>query len=128
MIRMKLIAIAFAALGSSGFAIAGDDHGGPVTPRPYTTGATLTKAVQASITPDNPPSRNVTMKPTQNSIGVSNVNCPFHMVPIQLKNFMPVGTAIRYDMNEKNGRRTAPVANMWCAHTAVDSAAMLIVA
>ena len=50
MIRMKLIAIAFAALGSSGFAIAGDDHGGPVTPRPYTTGATLTKAVQASIT------------------------------------------------------------------------------
>ena len=52
MIRMKLIAIAFAALGSSGFAIAGDDHGGPVTPRPYTTGATLTKAVQASITPD----------------------------------------------------------------------------
>lgn len=33
-------------------AFAGDDHGGPVTPKPYTVGATLTKSVQASITPD----------------------------------------------------------------------------
>lgn len=29
-----------------------DDHGGAVTPVPYTAGATLTKSVQASITPD----------------------------------------------------------------------------
>ena len=29
---------------------------------------------------------------------------------------------------EKNGSRTAPVANMWCAHTAVDRAAMAMVA
>ena len=35
------------------------------------------------------------MKPIAKSIGVSKVSCPFHMVPIQLKNFMPVGTAIR---------------------------------
>ena len=35
------------------------------------------------------------MKPIENSIGVSNVNCPFHIVPTQLKNLMPVGTAIR---------------------------------
>lgn len=52
MTRTKLIALALAALTSSGFALASDDHGGPVTPRPYTTGATLTKAVQASITPE----------------------------------------------------------------------------
>ena len=49
----------------------------------------------ASSTPVRPPSRNVTRKPTANSIGVSKVSWPFHMVPIQLKNFTPVGTAIR---------------------------------
>ena len=70
----------------------------------------------------------MTRKPAENSIGVSNVNWLFHIVPIQLKNLMPVGTAIRYVMKLKNGRRTAPVANMWCAHTAIDSAAMLNVA
>ena len=78
----------------------------------------------ASSTPVRPPSRNVTRNPTENSIGVSKVNCPFHIVPIQLKNLIPVGTAIRYVMNEKNGSRTAPVTNMWCAHTATDSAAI----
>src|ERR1700716_3383444 len=78
----------------------------------------------ASSTPERPPSRNVTRKPTENSIGVSNVNWPFHIVPIQLKNLMPVGTAIRNVMNEKNGSSTAPVAYMWCAHTATESAAM----
>ena len=31
-------------------------------------------------------------------------------------------------MNEKNGSSTAPVAYRWCAHTAIDSAAMDIVA
>ena len=30
-----------------------------------------------------------------NSIGVSKVSWPFHIVPIQLKNFTPVGTASR---------------------------------
>ena len=44
------------------------------------------------------------------------------MVPIQLKNFTPVGTAIRKDMKEKNGSSTAPVANMWCAQTIIDRA------
>ncbi len=82
----------------------------------------------ASSTPDRPPKRNVTMKPMENSIGVSNVSCPFHIVPIQLKNFTPVGTAIRNVMNAKNGSSTAPVAYMWCAHTATDSAAMPSVA
>ena len=40
------------------------------------------------------------------SIGVSNVSCPRHIVPIQLKNLMPVGTAIRNDIPEKNGLST----------------------
>ena len=50
------------------------------------------------------------------------------MVPIQLKNFMPVGTAIRKLRKLKNGSSTWPVANMWCAHTLIDSAAMAMVA
>ena len=53
---------------------------------------------------------------------------PFHMVPIQLKNLIPVGTAIRNVMKEKKGSSTVPVTYMWCAHTAMDSAAMAMVA
>ena len=64
------------------------------------------------------------MNPIANSIGVSKVTAPRHIVPIQLKNFMPVGTAIRNVMTEKNGSSTAPVVNMWCAQTASDSAAI----
>ena len=53
---------------------------------------------------------------------------PRHIVPIQLKNFTPVGTAMSIVMNAKNGRLTAPVTYMWCAHTATDSAAIAMVA
>ncbi|SFY47499.1 hypothetical protein STEPF1_00710 [Streptomyces sp. F-1] len=70
----------------------------------------------------------MTRKPADHSIGVSKDSEPFHMVPIQLKNFTPVGTAIRKDMKEKNGSSTPPVTNMWCAHTVMDSPAMEIVA
>ena len=62
------------------------------------------------------------------SIGVSKVSDPRHIVPIQLKNFTPVGTAIRNVMKEKNGSSTAPVANMWCAHTVTDRPAIAMVA
>ena len=75
-----------------------------------------------------PPNKNVTRNPTENSIGGSKVSWPFHMVPIQLKNLIPVGIAIRNDMNEKNGSSTAPVVNMWCAHTVIDSPAIATVA
>ena len=78
----------------------------------------------ARITPVSPPNRNVTRNPPANSIGVWKLIWPRHMVPIQLKNFSPVGIAIRKLMKLKNGSSTAPVANMWCAHTAEDSAAM----
>ena len=70
----------------------------------------------------------MTRKPTENSMGVSKVNCPFHIVPIQLKNLTPVGTAIRNDISEKNGSSTAPVANMWWAHTVMDRPEMEMVA
>ena len=63
-----------------------------------------------------------------NSIGGSNVSWPRQIVPTQLKNFTPVGTAIRKVMNEKNGSSTAPVVNMWCAHTVIDRPAMAMVA
>jgi hypothetical protein len=56
------------------------------------------------------------------------VSWPRHIVPIQLKNLMSVGTAIRNDRNEKNGSSTAPVANMWCAHTVMDRPVIAIVA
>ena len=78
--------------------------------------------------PVRPPNRNVVRKPSAQSMGVSNDRDPPHIVPIQLKNFTPVGTAIMKVMNEKNGRLTAPVTNMWWAHTAIDSAAMVRVA
>ena len=78
--------------------------------------------------PVSPPNRNVVRNPMANSIAVSSEICPRHMVPTQLKNFTPVGTAIRNVMNEKNGSSTAPVENMWCAHTVIDSPAIEIVA
>ena len=78
--------------------------------------------------PVRPPNRNVTRKPSAHSIGVSNVSCPRHIVPTQLKNFTPVGTAIRNVMKEKNGSSTWPVGNMWCAHTVIDRPAIAIVA
>ena len=78
--------------------------------------------------PVRPPNRNVIRKPMLQSMGVSKVSEPPHMVPIQLKNFTPVGTAISMVMNAKNGSSTEPVTYMWCAHTATDRAAMAIVA
>jgi hypothetical protein len=45
-----------------------------------------------------------------------------------LKNFTPVGTAIRNVITLKNGSSTAPVVNMWCAHTVIDSPAIVKVA
>ena len=50
------------------------------------------------------------------------------MVPIQFTNFTPVGTAMSMVITEKNGRSTAPVTYMWCAHTVTESAAIAVVA
>ena len=82
----------------------------------------------ARMTPVRPPNRKVTKKPIAHSIGVSNEIDPPHIVPIQLKNFTPVGTAMSIVMIAKNGRSTCPVAYMWWAQTLTDSAAMATVA
>ena len=80
------------------------------------------------MTPVSPPNRNTIRNPRMNSMAGSNVSWPRQIVPTQLKNFTPVGTAIRNVMNEKNGSSTAPVVNMWCAHTVIDRPAIAIVA
>ena len=53
---------------------------------------------------------------------------PRQRVPIQLKNFTPVGTAISMVVKAKNASDTLPVTYMWCAHTATESPAMAMVA
>src|SRR5690606_3301230 len=83
---------------------------------------------EARMMPVSPPNKNVTRNPSANSIGVSNVMDPRHMVPIHAKNFRPVGMAISIVVAAKNGRLTAPVTYMWWAHTEIDSAAMASVA
>ena len=75
-----------------------------------------------------PPNKKVTKKPITQSIGVSKVTWPRHIVPIQLKNLTPVGTPIKNVIKEKNGRRTCPLANIWCAQTATERAEIAIVA
>ena len=80
------------------------------------------------MTPVRPPKVNVMRKPIAQSIGVSKVTDPRHIVPIQLKIFTPVGTAMSIVISEKNGSSTEPVTYMWCAHTVTDSAAIAIVA
>jgi hypothetical protein len=80
------------------------------------------------MTPVRPPKRKVNMKPSTHSMGVSKVIEPCHMVPIQLKNFTPVGTAIIMVMNAKKLSITAPVTYMWWAHTVTDSDAIAMVA
>ena len=70
----------------------------------------------------------VIRKPIAQSIGVSNVTEPRHIVPTQLKIFTPVGTAMSIVSSAKNGSSTDPVTYMWCAHTVTERAAMAIVA
>ncbi len=48
----------------------------------------------ASTTPVTPPTVKRKMKPSANSIGVLKLMEPPHMVAIQLKILMPVGTAM----------------------------------
>src|SRR3954470_4294031 len=75
---------------------------------------------EASITPVMPPNRNVNRNPTDHSIGVGKVSRPPIIMKIQLKNLTPVGTAMMNDVAAKNGRFTAPVVNMWWAHTVIE--------
>jgi hypothetical protein len=66
------------------------------------------------------------MNPTANSMGVSNVMEPFHMVAIQLNTFTPVGTEISMVAYMKNNWPVTgmPVVYMWCAQTMNDKIAI----
>jgi hypothetical protein len=58
-------------------------------------------AVIDSTRPEKPPSVNRKRKPRANSIGVSKVSEPRHMVATQLNTFTPVGMAISIVANMK---------------------------
>lgn len=68
---------------------------------------------EVMMTPVSPPKVKVTRNPVAKIIGVSKVMEPRHIVPIQLKIFTPVGTAMSMVMREKNGNSTEPVTYMW---------------
>ena len=83
-----------------------------------------------SIKPVKPPVVNNTRKPMQNSIGVSKLSAPRHMVVIQLNTFTPVGTAINMVAYIKNNSPAMgmPTVYIWCAQTINDKKAMAAVA
>ena len=56
------------------------------------------------------------------------ISLPRHSVASQLNIFTPVGMAMSAVMKLKKGRKTAPVVNIWCAHTLKLSRPMAIVA
>ena len=79
----------------------------------------MSKGTWASATPVMPPNTKFTMKPQQNSIAVFRLIFPPQRVASQLKNLMPVGTAMKAVAMVKNRRIQGgvPLVNMWCAHT-----------
>ena len=66
------------------------------------------------------------MKPSANSIGVSKMRLPRHVVASQLKILIPVGTAITIDeiMKKESSPVDSPTVNMWWAHTSIEKNAM----
>jgi hypothetical protein len=70
-------------------------------------------------TPDRPPSVNIAMNPSANSIAVLSLTAPRQTVASQLKIFTPVGTAmiIVESANAEIATGPSPVANMWCTQT-----------
>ena len=65
-------------------------------------------------------------KPIENSIGVSKVSEPRHIVATQLNTFTPVGIAISMVANMKYSWPATgmPTVYMWCAHTMKDRMAI----
>ncbi len=86
----------------------------------------MSAGAMASISPEKPPIVNRNTKPSENSIGVSKVIAPRHIVATQLKIFTPVGTAMSMVANMKNSWPDSgmPTVNMWCAQTMKDRNAM----
>ena len=60
-------------------------------------------------------------------MGVSKVIDPPHIVPVQLKNLIPVAPRSRSSAGEER-EVDAPVTNMWWAQTDTDKTAIAIVA
>ena len=60
----------------------------------YVSEVWITTGSAASMMPLMPPSVNIVMKPSANSIGVDSSSTPRHIVASQLKTLMPVGMAI----------------------------------
>src|SRR3989442_3311922 len=84
----------------------------------------------ARMSPVNPPMVNTKMKPTANSMGVSKLIEPRHMVASQLNTLTPVGTAISTVAYMKNRIPAVgmPTVNMWCAQTTNERTAIEAVA
>jgi hypothetical protein len=80
--------------------------------------------------PEKPPMVNRNRNASANSIGVSKVSDPFHIVAVQLNTFTPVGMEIIIVDSVKNSCPASgmPTVNMWCAHTMNDKKAMAAVA
>ena len=59
------------------------------------------------------------MNPQENSMALFRLILPPQRVASQLKNLMPVGTAMKAVAMVKNSRIQGgvPLVNMWCAHT-----------
>ncbi len=62
----------------------------------------MSAGVMASMRPEKPPIVNRNTKASENSIGVSKLIAPRHIVATQLKIFTPVGIAISIVANMKN--------------------------
>src|SRR4029453_2528238 len=80
--------------------------------------------------PVRPAIKNWNRKAIENSIGVLNWILPPHIVPIQLKILIPVGTptAIVVIVKKLLAYEFIPIVNMWCAHTLMLTNAMHTVA
>ncbi len=88
----------------------------------------MSNGITASITPLIPPSVNIVMKPSANSIGVVRWITPRHNVASQEKILIPVGTAISIVVSIIGMRShgNMPETNMWCAQTVNPSSTIAI--
>src|SRR3954452_12268829 len=76
--------------------------------------------------PVSPPTVNTATNPSANSIGVSKLRLPRHVVASQLKIFTPVGTATASELIMKKdcSQTGIPTANMWWAQTSIEKKPM----
>src|SRR5918992_47675 len=85
----------------------------------YVSDTWITTGMTASMIPLIPPSVNIVMKPSANSIGVRRWITPRHSVASQEKILIPVGTAISIVVIIIGTRshENIPDTNMWWAQT-----------